>query len=116
MGKSLKKTSYIALAVLHLAVALFTGIPHVHLPVANYNAQQKITAHNCGAKEVHKSLDKSDHCLVCHRITGSVAFIGFSFSFAELSAKNTHSPAEYAEHSGDIYITASKRGPPAHNS
>lgn len=116
MGKSLKNTSYIALAVLHLVVAVFVGSVHFHLTAEDYSAPQKITAHDCGTNEVHKKLDKTDRCVVCHRITGSVAFIGFSFSVAELSVRDTQSPVEFSKHSGDIYITASKRGPPAPNS
>lgn len=116
MRTSLKNTSYIALAVLHLGAALIAGIPHTHFPATDHVAPQKISAHDCGTKEVHKSLDKTDRCIVCHRITGSVAFIGFSFSFTELSPNNHHSPAEFSKCVGDIYISASKRGPPALNS
>lgn len=116
MRKHLKNISYIAFAVLHLAVAVFVGSIHFHIAVEDSNVPPRITTHNCGANEVHTKLDKTDHCVVCHRITGSAAFIGFSFSVAELSVKDTQSPVEFSKHSGDIYITASKRGPPALNS
>ncbi|MBI3788247.1 MAG: hypothetical protein HY276_08325 [Ignavibacteriales bacterium] len=116
MRKHLKNISYIGFAALHLAVAVFVGSIHFHIAVEDYNAPPRITAHNCGANEVHKKLDKTDHCVICHRITGSVAFIGFSFSSTELSFSNIQSPVEFSKHDGDIYVSASKRGPPVLNS
>jgi hypothetical protein len=68
----IKQISISALVILYLGVTVLLPFAHRHAHVASSDLISNIQSHDCGSREIHKSIESS-HCLLCPRDSSPAA-------------------------------------------
>ena len=105
------KSVLLFLVILQISSLVVIDDHHLEDVLGIPNAQQTITTHDCGAKELHK--DIPHYCLGCLR-NANFSFVLSSPSLPCIG-QSLHPLKVYSSsivRLSDFYISASKRGPP----
>lgn len=105
------KSVLLFLVILQISSLVVIDDHHLEDVLGIPNAQQQITSHDCGSKELHK--DIPHYCLGCLR-NANFSFVVSSPSLPCIgqSLRPVKFYSSATVRLTDFYISASKRGPP----
>lgn len=88
MMKNVKnQVAVVVLIAVHIWSSLFMQYSHQHILYGSPVGHQTIQNHNCGASEIHRSLDDCRHCLLCLRDSASNAILECSSAVPKASVQ-----------------------------
>jgi hypothetical protein len=107
-----RQIAILALIVMQVGASILMPLSHQHVLYGRFDGTQNIQSHDCGSNEIHKPLDDSCHCLLCLRVSSSVALLVFSSSVAKTCAQPLVDCATSLSLSDNEFFSEPDRGPP----
>jgi len=108
-----RQIAVVALIVIQLGTSVLMPLSHQHVLYGRSEGTQNLESHDCGAKEIHKPLDDSCHCLLCLRDSSSIAILVFSSTVSHTCAQPLAERTISVTPQINEWFSEPDRGPPS---
>ena len=109
----LKMIAVLALLVAHLLSPVLVAYGHQDIVCGSASEGAGLRSHDCGTREIHVPLDECDHCILCLRVSVSIAVFEETLSTLGIVPQSTILAQCIPSAASGDHESQPDRGPPA---